>query len=256
MAKCKIFDLQTDAQTLQIATNTIVDWASQSNQKYYVSACTVYGLMKSQENHNILEAFNGADMVIADGMPIRWLQRVSGFQNAERVYGPDLLLGVCKATQQRPIRHFFWGGLPDVADQLAAQLHQQFSGLQIAGVHSPPVEELPSEPHKEVVAHLNASQADIVWVGLGSPKQDLWMQLYRPHLEAPVLIGVGAAFDFLSGNKRQAPRIVQRLGLEWLFRLLQEPRRLWKRYLVYNTKFVCRVGWLIVARVFGRKENT
>jgi N-acetylglucosaminyldiphosphoundecaprenol N-acetyl-beta-D-mannosaminyltransferase len=251
MAKCTIFDLQTDAQTLQEATATILQWAQQPGERRYVSAGTVYGLMKSQEDEAIIMAFNLADMVIADGMPIVWLQRLAGHRDAQRVYGPDLMLAICDASSHLPIKHFFWGGLPGVAESLAKTLQKYFLGLQVAGAYSPPIADLGIQPDKSVLTRLNESGAQIIWVGLGSPKQDLWMKLYRPYLEAPVLIGVGAAFDFLSGNKRQAPRFLQRLGLEWLYRLCQEPRRLWKRYLIYNTLFVWRAGVFLSARLFS-----
>jgi N-acetylglucosaminyldiphosphoundecaprenol N-acetyl-beta-D-mannosaminyltransferase len=180
-------------------------------------------------------------MVTADGMPIVWVQRQRGFPQAERVYGPDVMLALCEKTAGTGIRHFFWGGQPGVADQLVGRLKAQFPKLAVAGTYSPPIAELESQPDPAVIERLNASQADIIWIGLGSPKQDLWMSLYRPTLSAPLLIGVGAAFDMLAGVRSQAPRWMQRSGLEWLFRLAQEPRRLARRYLVYNPLFVWHV---------------
>jgi N-acetylglucosaminyldiphosphoundecaprenol N-acetyl-beta-D-mannosaminyltransferase len=152
-----------------------------------------------------------------------------------------VLLALCQRTAGQNVQHFFFGGLPGVADRLAETLTGQFPGLRIVGTECPPVADVGSTLDKALVERLNASGAQVIWVGLGSPKQDLWMALYRPHLTAPLLIGVGAAFDFLSGTKRQAPRWMRRSGLEWVFRLVQEPRRLWKRYLVYNTLFVWQI---------------
>lgn len=152
------------------------------------------------------------------------------------------MLALCEATAGTEITHYFWGGLPGVPETLVDVLTARYPGLKIAGTFSPPVASVPDLPDPETVERLNTSGASVVWVGLGSPKQDLWMERYRSALDAPLLIGVGAAFDLLSGGKRQAPRWMQRSGLEWVFRLVQEPGRLARRYLVYNPQFV----WLVI----------
>lgn len=237
MPKLPILGVQTDAQTFEEATAALTGWASGTTPRY-VCTCPVYTLMMCRENPPVMQAVNAADMVTADGMPVVWVQRRRGVPNAERVYGPDLMLALCERTAGTQLKHFFWGGLPGVADTLVGRLKTQFVGLAVAGTYSPPLQPVPSQPDPAVVEQLNNSGADIIWVGLGSPKQDLWMQLYRPVLRAPLLIGVGAAFDMLAGVKSQAPRWMQKSGLEWLFRLAQEPRRLARRYLVYNPLFV------------------
>lgn len=240
MPRQDILGVQIDAQTFAEAKTTLLRWANDAGKRY-VCTCPVYTLMMCRERPDVHRAVAGADMVTADGMPIVWLQRRCGVPNAERVYGPDVLLALCEATANTGVRHFFWGGLPGVPEQLVKALMRRFPGLSIAGAYSPPITEINAQPDVEAVERLNASGANIVWVGLGSPKQDLWMALHRPLLEAPLLIGVGAAFDMLAGTKRQAPRWMQRSGLEWLYRLAQEPGRLGRRYLVYNPKFV----WLV-----------
>jgi N-acetylglucosaminyldiphosphoundecaprenol N-acetyl-beta-D-mannosaminyltransferase len=232
-----ILDIPVDVQTLNEATNTLADWAAQPGKRY-VSTCPVYTLMIARENPRMRQALERADMVTADGMPLVWLQRRMGHPRAERVYGPDMMRVLCEKTASREIRHFFWGGMPGVAEKLAQQLRQVYPGLQIAGFYAPPIEEIGDVPNPAVIEHLNNANAHIIWVGLGSPKQDLWMSLYRPVLDAPLLIGVGAAFDFIAGTKPQAPRWMQRSGLEWLFRLSHEPGRLWRRYLIYNSRFI------------------
>lgn len=224
------------AETVQ----TLLTW-SQDSTRRYVSTATVHGVMSAADDATIASAFGGADWVAADGMPLVWLQRRAGHPTAERLYGPDLMLALCEAGLPLGLRHYFWGGAPSVAERLAANLQKRFDGLQVAGIYSPPIAPLEKLPDAITIARLNTSRADVVWVGLGSPKQDLWMQHYRPFLDAPLLIGVGAAFDFHAGHKRQAPRWMQRHGLEWLFRLRQEPRRLWRRYLIGNTRFVWQV---------------
>ncbi len=240
MVKAHILGVHTDAQTFTQAITQLAQWAA-SPTRHYVCTCPVYTLMMCHENPDVKQAVNDADMVTADGMPVVWVQRQRGFPQAERVYGPDVMLALCEKTAGTGLRHFFWGGQAGVADQLVGRLKTQFPRLRVAGTYSPPIADLESQPDPAVIERLNASQADIIWVGLGSPKQDLWMSLYRPALSAPLLIGVGAAFDMLAGVRSQAPRWMQRSGLEWMFRLAQEPRRLARRYLVYNPLFVWHV---------------
>jgi N-acetylglucosaminyldiphosphoundecaprenol N-acetyl-beta-D-mannosaminyltransferase len=174
-----------------------------------------------------------------------------GFRHVERVYGPDLMLAVCEHSAKRGYRHFFYGGAPGVTEKLAVQLRSRFPGLQVAGTYSPPFRPLTPEEDREVVERINSSQPDIVWVGIGAPKQERWMAEHVGRLCAPVLIGVGAAFDFHGGLKKQAPRWMQKSGLEWSFRLMSEPRRLWRRYLVNNPFFL----WLIFLQALGRKSG-
>jgi N-acetylglucosaminyldiphosphoundecaprenol N-acetyl-beta-D-mannosaminyltransferase len=177
-------------------------------------------------------------MLPADGMPLVWLQRQRGQPQAQRVYAPDVMEKLCEVTANQNITHYFWGGAPEVTEKLVATLQTRFPGIKVAGYHSPPFAPLENEPNPAVIERINAANPHIVWVCLGSVKQDMWMALYRPYLKAPLLMSVGAAFNFLSGTTPQAPKWIQRRGFEWLFRLLTEPRRLGKRYLVYNPIFI------------------
>jgi N-acetylglucosaminyldiphosphoundecaprenol N-acetyl-beta-D-mannosaminyltransferase len=240
MAKASILGVQTDAQRFDQAIDQLQDWATDSKGRY-VCTCPVYTLMMCRENPLVMRAVNGADMVTADGMPVVWVQRRRGHKEAERVYGPDVMEALLARTADTNIKHYFWGGLPGVADTLVQRMKAQHPTLKVAGTYSPPVSAVGDTPDSAVVERLNDSGADVIWVGLGSPKQDIWMMRYRPALRAPLLIGVGAAFDMLAGVKSQAPRWMQRSGLEWVFRLAQEPRRLGRRYLVYNPLFVWHV---------------
>lgn len=234
----QLTDLPVPAMTFREAMQTLYEWAHDSKTRY-VSTCTVYTLMRAMEEDEVFTALKAADMITADGMPLVWLQRSQGQRHAERVYGPDVMLALCERTKgDSEISHYLFGGLPGVPEELAQVLTERFEGINIAGTFSPPLADIGEEPDDQIVQRLNRSGASVIWVGLGSPKQDLWMHLYRPVLDAPLLIGVGAAFDFISGTKLQAPVWMRRRGLEWLFRLLQEPRRLWHRYLVYNIRFV------------------
>jgi N-acetylglucosaminyldiphosphoundecaprenol N-acetyl-beta-D-mannosaminyltransferase len=166
------------------------------------------------------------------------------------VYGPDLLLACCSRSLASGYRHFFYGGAPGVPERLIERLSARFPGLCVAGGFSPPFRALTSEEDLALVRRINEAQPDIVWVGLSTPKQERWMWEHRGRLKAPVFIGVGAAFDFHAGLKRQAPRWMQRNGLEWVFRLLTEPRRLWRRYLRNNPVFV----WLTLLQGLGLRR--
>ena len=246
-----VLGVPTDGQRFAAAADRLLDWANDSGGRRFVCTCPVYTLMMGREQPNVLAALRAADMVAADGMPVVWLQRRLGAPFAERVYGPDLLLALAERTADTGLRHVFYGGMPGVPERLAQRLTEQLPGLQVAAAIAPPVQPVGNVPDRAAVEQLNSLNAQIIWVGLGSPKQDLWMALHRPLLHAPLLIGVGAAFDMLAGVKRQAPRWMQRSGLEWLFRLAQEPGRLGKRYLVYNPQF----AWLAVRRYgpWGRR---
>jgi N-acetylglucosaminyldiphosphoundecaprenol N-acetyl-beta-D-mannosaminyltransferase len=239
--KLDLLGVRTDAQPFDQAISSLAAWANEADGRRYVCTCPVYTLMMCREQPAVMEAVNEADMVTADGMPIVWLQRRLGVASAERVYGPDIMLALCEATAGTGIRHYLWGGQEGVGETLVKILRARYPSLAIDGYFAPPVREVSDAPDSDAVDRLNAGDAQIIWVGLGSPKQDLWMAKHRPLLNAPLLIGVGAAFDMLAGVKKQAPRWMQRIGLEWLFRLMQEPRRLAKRYLIYNPKFMWSV---------------
>jgi N-acetylglucosaminyldiphosphoundecaprenol N-acetyl-beta-D-mannosaminyltransferase len=209
-----------------------------------ISHAPVYTVMQGYEHEQVRAALN-ANLATPDGMPVVWALRLMG-HDVERVYGPDIMQAVCARSVDEGWRHFFYGGSPDVVEKLIEVLQSQYPTLQIAGFESPPFRELTREEDEAAANRINESRAQIVWVGLGSPKQDVWMAAHRARLNAPLLIGVGAAFDFFAGRVRQAPRWMQRSGLEWLYRLMSEPARLWRRYLIYNPKFVVCVLMQIV----------
>ncbi len=221
-----------------------------------VSTCTVYTVMSAREDAQAMRALHSADLVTPDGMPLVWLGRLWGSSEVSRVYGPDLFRAMAAEGAKRGHRHYLYGGAPETVERLAAVLAEQYPGLVIAGGVSPPFRPLTPEEDAEHIRAINAAAPDVLWVGLGSPKQDIWMAAHRAALDVPVMVGVGAAFDFLSGDKRQAPRWVQRAGLEWLYRLLQEPRRLARRYLLYNPLFVLMVAAQWIGRAWGRAKRS
>lgn len=233
----EVLGTKISAINLEMAVAQIADWIK-ARTKVYVCVAPVSTVMDCQDDPNYRQIINRADMVTPDGMPIVWLGRRSGQKQVSRTYGPDLMESVCGAGQAKGYKHFFYGGNQKTADALSQSLKKRFPQIQIVGEHVPGFLAVGEREDPQVIEKINRSGADILWVGLGSPKQDYWMSLHRHQIAVPVIIGAGAAFDFLAGTKPQAPRWMQRSGLEWVFRLCCEPRRLWKRYLVGNTRFI------------------
>jgi N-acetylglucosaminyldiphosphoundecaprenol N-acetyl-beta-D-mannosaminyltransferase len=197
--------------------------------------------MESQGDPELREIHNASGLTTPDGMPMVWAGRYAGARHMRRVYGPDLMLAVCARAAERGWTSFFYGGKDGVADLLAARLQDRLPGLGVAGTYAPPFRALTSEEDARVVDRINAADPDLVWVGLSTPKQERWMAAHVGRIAAPVLAGVGAAFDIHAGLLPQAPRWLQRSGLEWLYRLAREPRRLWRRYLGNNPRFVRQI---------------
>ncbi len=245
-----ILGVDVSAINMAMALGIIEGWIAR-RESHYVCVTGVHGVMESQRDGALRRIHNQAGLVTPDGMPLVWLSRLKGFRHVDRVYGPDLMLALCERSAATGYRHFFYGGAAGVPQQLADVLQKRFPGLRVVGTYSPPFRPLSPEEDEQVVRMINAADPDIVWVGLGSPKQEYWMAEHRARLAAPVLIGVGAAFDFLTGRKPQAPCWMQRAGLEWLFRLLTEPRRLWRRYLINNPLFVA----LVVLEAVGLRKD-
>lgn len=216
----------------------------------YICCATAYNTDLARSDAALRPAYNGSFLTTPDGMPLVWLGRWHGHRGITRVYGPDLMEAVCDAGRAAGLRHYFFGGEPGVAEQLRAKLAARFPGLQVVGTYTPPFRPLNPEEAAALRADVAAQRPDVIWIGLSTPKQEKFMAEYAPLLDAGLLIGVGAAFDFLSGRVPQAPRWMQRSGLEWLFRLGTEPRRLWKRYLVHNPMFVLRT----LAQLTGLKR--
>jgi N-acetylglucosaminyldiphosphoundecaprenol N-acetyl-beta-D-mannosaminyltransferase len=235
-------------QTVEI----LEKWRGEARRKY-VCFTSVHGLVEAQRDPEIRSALNKSGLTTEDGMPLVWWCRGSGYVDAGRVCGTDLLLAMCERGSQRGHRHFFYGGSPHVVEKLVSRLRQRFPGLMVVGYRSPPFRTLTREEDAADVEAINDARPDFVWVGLGMPKQEKWMVQHVGRVQAAALLGIGAAFDFVAGTKPRAPLWMQHVGLEWLFRLLTEPRRLAHRYLIYNTIFVALalqqiVGWKPHAR--------
>jgi N-acetylglucosaminyldiphosphoundecaprenol N-acetyl-beta-D-mannosaminyltransferase len=214
-------------------------------QRGYICLGTAHGLTEARRDPQLRRIYNEALLTTPDGMPLVWL----GPAGVERVYGPDLMLAVCDAGRACRLRHYFYGGVPGVADELGNRLQRRFPGLEVVGAFTPPFRELNAHEFEALRREVSRTRPDVIWVGLSSPKQEMFMAHRWRELDAGLLIGVGAAFDFHSGRIRQAPRWIQRSGFEWLFRLGTEPRRLGPRYLKTNPLFALRV----IAQRFGWK---
>jgi N-acetylglucosaminyldiphosphoundecaprenol N-acetyl-beta-D-mannosaminyltransferase len=208
----------------------IEQWIASRDNGHYVAFTGMHGVTEARRDASLRHILNTADLVVPDGMPLVWLGRWHNHPLRRRVYGPELMQAFCEKTRSQ-YRHFFYGGNTGVANDLAQTLRRQY-GIIVAGTYTPPFRPLSLNEENEIAACVNAAAPDLLWVGLSTPKQERWMFEYREKLTVPVMLGVGAAFDLNSGKLRQAPAWMRENGLEWLFRLLIEPRRLWKRYLV------------------------
>jgi len=248
--RCNILGVKISTVNLQQAIATLDSWITM-HQSNYVCVTPVHSVMDCYHQPELKPIFNNSGMTTPDGMPIVWLLRAYGYKHVDRVYGPDLMRAVCQQSIEKGYRHFLYGGASGVPEKLTGILRKTYPGLNIVGTCSPPFRTLTLEEDNALVMQINATRPDIVWVGLGSPKQERWMAAHVGQIQGATLIGVGAAFDFLSGAKKQAPRWIQRSGFEWVFRLLSEPRRLGRRYLVNNPLFVL----LITAQLLGVKSG-
>jgi len=236
-SRVNVLGVGVSAIDMPTAVDRIEDWIRHGTQNY-VCVTGVHGVMESQRDDELRRIHNASGMTTPDGMPMVWAGHWAGASWMKRVYGPDLMLAICKRAAEKGWRSFFYGGREGVPERLAERLAERFPGLEVVGTYSPPFRALTQEEDEALVQRINSSQADLVWVGLSTPKQERWMAAHVGRLNAPVLLGVGAAFDIHAGTLAQAPVWMQRHGLEWLYRLVREPRRLWRRYLSNNPRFL------------------
>ena len=236
----EVLGVRLHAMDLALATAAALE-AVRLRRKGYVCVTGVHGVSEAQSDAGFRRILNGAFLNTTDGMPLVWLGRRALGPQVQRVYGPDLMLEVCHATQSLPVRHFLYGGAPGLAEELRARLEARFPGVTICGTFCPPFRALRAEEEAALAALVRASRPDIMWIGLSTPKQERFMAEYLPRLETTLMFGVGAAFDFHAGRIAQAPAWMQRAGLEWFYRMCREPRRLARRYLVNNPLFLARL---------------
>lgn len=244
-----ILGSRIDPTSYPEATAQILAWSSESTGRY-VCVANVHMVMEAFDSADFASIVNQADLVTPDGMPLVWSLRALGAHNQQRVYGPDLTLHVVKAASERGIPVGFYGGDSGTLQKMVIALCASFPGLKVAYQYSPPFRPMTSEEDNAIITDIVLSGVRILFVGLGCPKQERWMFDHRKRLPL-VMLGVGAAFDFIGGTKPQSPRWMQRVGLEWLFRFSQEPGRLWRRYLYQNPRF----AWFIIWQLHGKKRS-
>lgn len=225
--------------TLQEATQLLIDQLTikKTDKSLCISCTGAHGIVEASENPNFKQALKNFYLNLPDGMPLVWMARLRGFKNAERCYGPDVFAVMLEKNIPHKLSHFFCGGKPGVAEELCEVVIRHWQGVKVAGTFCPPFRPVSQEELSDLALLINNSGASVVWIGLGTPKQEIFAAALAPLLHGKLIITIGAAFDFYTGKVRQAPRWVQRIGLEWFFRLLQEPRRLAPRYLKIVPKF-------------------
>jgi len=249
-----ILGVKISALNLEDMINAVEDTIS-ADKKNYVCVCPVSTIMACQNSAEAFKSVNSAKVTVPDGMPIAWIGKAKGYKNLKRIPGTELMRAACKLSESKGYRNYFYGSTKKTLSNLEEKVMKKFPRLNIVGTHSPPFRDLSLKESDKIIDMINEAKPDILWVGLGSPKQDIWMHRNRKKLDAPLLIGVGAAFDFLAETKKRAPGFMQRLGLEWLYRFILEPGRLWKRYLVYNVVFVYFILKEYISHLFFKKTK-
>ena len=247
----EVAGVKIDAVTLRETVDRMHDFI-RTGRREYIVLTGAHGVVEMQTDPELREINNRAALTTPDGMPLVWLGRAHGFREIEKVYAPDIMNLEFSLSVERAHKHFLYGGKPGVADELTRRLRARFRGISITGSYCPPFRPLDAREEADVVQRINASNADIVWCGLGCPKQEKWMARFRPQLNAAVLIGVGAGFDFLAGERPLAPAWIKHSGLEWAYRALSEPRRLGPRYARVVPSFVYYAARSELGRVLRR----
>ena len=254
--KFDVLGVKLHAFFLRESVDIVLDWIARyrnggvSGPARYVCVTNVNSVVEAQKDAYLKTITNSADLSVCDGMPLVWLARRKGFILPERVYGFALMDALLSESQKYGYRHYLYGSTSEVLEKLVVNIKSKYPGINIAGAYSPPFRDLTGQEKESIVSLVNGCQPDIVWVGLGYPKQEIWMYEFKDKIKCPVLAGVGAAFDFYSGNKKKAPLWMQNAGLEWFFRLCCEPRRLAKRYLVNNPLFIYMLAKNFLKRIF------
>jgi N-acetylglucosaminyldiphosphoundecaprenol N-acetyl-beta-D-mannosaminyltransferase len=237
-----VLGVKVSAVDMKLALDLADQWIQSKAGKGYICVCGVHGVMEAYADSDFRQILNKAVMNVPDGMPMTWVGRLQGIRDMDRVFGPDLMAEVCRLSVQRGYRHFLYGGKPGVADSLRQALQRRFPGLQVVGTYTPPFRSLTPKEESDLAAQVRESRPHIIWVGLSTPKQERFMAQYVDRLEVPLMFGVGAAFDYHSGRIRDCSRWVKRAGLQWLHRLMQDPKRLARRYLRSNPAFLWHIA--------------
>lgn len=244
-AHADVLGVKVSAVDMQSALRLADEWVM-AGEPGYICFTGVHGVMEARGDVEFCSILNHAVINAPDGMPMTWVGRLQALRQMDRVFGPDFMLSLCALSVKRGYRHFLYGGRPGVAERLSEALRAKFPGLQVVGTYTPPFRSLTADEEVGLIAQVHESKPHILWVGLSTPKQERFMAQYLNQLQVPLLAGVGAAFDFHTGQIRDCSAWVKRAGLQWLHRLLQDPRRLWKRYLRNNPAFLWHIAWQFV----------
>lgn len=237
-----VLGVKVSAVNLEMAVD-LADRHVAVGERGYICVTGVHGVMEAQADAEFRRILNGAFLAAPDGMPMSWVGRLQGFREMDRVFGPDFMMAMCRLSVERGYRNFLYGGKPGVAELLSEALRRKFPGLQVVGTYTPPFRSLTPEEESEVFAQVREARPHILWVGLSTPKQERFMAQYVDRLQVPLLVGVGAAFDYHTGGIRDCSDWIKRAGLQWLHRLMQEPRRLGGRYLRIIPTFLWHIAW-------------
>lgn len=222
----------------------------QNDCKGYICAAGVHGVMEAQRSEALLQAYANSEMTIPDGMPLVWVGHMQGHVSMQRVTGPDIMREIFLRKEFANVTHFFYGGRPGIADELREKMKKRFPWTRIVGTYTPPFRDLTAYEEEEFAAEIRRLKPDIIWVGISCPRQELFMARHLPGLETKLMFGVGAAFDYHTGHIRDCSAWIKRAGLQWLHRLAQDPRHLWRRYLRNNPAFLWQITW----QLFGLRH--
>lgn len=243
-----VLGMRVDMVQIPEVLSLMEEWISNGNRGNYIVISNANDAVLSKRNFDVRRAVNSSSLSVPDGISLVLLGRFYGHKLKRRVYGPELMEEFCKLAAEKGYTNFFYGGAEGISEKMKSRLLEKFPGLKVVGQYTPPFRELNEEEDSSVVELINCAQPDVLWVGLGCPKQQLWMYRHRDRLRVPVMVGVGAAYDFHAGTKKQAPKWMRENGLEWFFRLLVEPGRLWKRYLLGGALFIYYVGLELIRK--------
>ena len=250
-----ICGMKIDMVQIPEVVQIMEDWIIQKRSGNYIVVSNAYDVMMSKNNPEVKKAVNNSSLSVPDGISLVLLARIYDYYLRKRVYGPDLMLEFLKIANCKGYSNFFYGSTKEVLDLLIKNLKIKFPSLNIIRAYSPPFRKLTPDEDREIVDMINKASPDVLWVSLGCPKQQLWMYAHKDKLNVPVMVGVGAAFDFLSRIKPQAPRWVRDTGFEWLFRLVTEPKRLWRRYLINESQFLFYAGREVILNLFKNSKK-
>lgn len=250
MDRVNVLGVRINAVNIETAADRI-DRALTSGERGYVCVTSVHGVMEAQSSPEFKTILNNSLLTVPDGMPTVWVGRLQGFHSMRRVFGPDLMNAVCERSVRKGYTHFLYGGAAGVAEELNKSLLSRFPGLRVIGTYTPPFRPLTEAEEQQLTQKISKLRPDIFWIGLSTPKQEQFMAAHFNQLAAKLMIGVGAAFDIHTGRLRDAPQWVKSSGMQWMHRLIQEPTRLWRRYLINNPRFV----WRITLQLIGASKT-